>query len=265
MLKVSSVHQLLAYFYSCAINTDIMSHYCKCVSKYFCNFMTATISGVETDLRQTHCQHQTRTNQVFWPTWNVECESCCLHVQCDFNNTDVINETVSCWLWCGLLLCLVKTPFSAVWSLEMETGDFLEVKITHFFLGSSPYASCHSGIPDLHFWECSDFSSFPSELQAHRACLAGGAGTSPEGALTWIIQQLVWKMIVFGSVIDMPPEERRIYSLGAAGAERVWFEKDLFCLKMINMTEFIRRSKLSNLFLGTNTPNNAKKRIQQQR
>lgn len=54
----------------------------------------------------------------------------------------------------------------------------------------------------------------------------------PEGSLAWIIQQLVWKMIVFGSVIDLPPEERRIYSFGAAAAERVQFETRWCCLKM---------------------------------
>lgn len=116
------------------------------------------------------------------------------------------------------------------------------------FPGSLASASCLCWIPDLRFWEFSNFPSLRREVQAHRACLAGEAGASPEGALAWIIQQLVWKLIVFGSVIDLPPEERRIYSLGAAAAERVWFQMCLFCLKMNNRTEFIRRSKVNSFF-----------------
>lgn len=101
----------------------------------------------------------------------------------------------------------------------------LELKTTN-----SPHATSFPGtltsdsyrrqIPDLHFWGI--FSDFPEPSQRAAGCLAGGAGTSPECAPTWIIQQPVWKMIVFGSIIDLPPVERWIYSLGAAAVEGVF-------------------------------------------
>lgn len=139
-------------------------------------------------------------------------------------------------------VCDAAASFTSLKCLSKQPCFVLEPKITNStFPGSLPSASYLSWIPDLHFREFSNFPSSLREVRAHHARLAGRAGTSPEGALTWIIQQLVWKMIVFGSVIDLPPEERRIYGLGAAAAEGVQLRARLFSLKMNNRTEFIGR------------------------
>lgn len=55
--------------------------------------------------------------------------------------------------------------------------------------------------------------SFPARLQARCICLAGWAGISPEGVLTWIIQQLVGKTILLGSAIDLTLKQCQHYSL----------------------------------------------------
>lgn len=162
----------------------------------------------------------------------------------DSDNADRIGitETVSRCLWCCRLFHSVEIPFRAALSHSGAVDH--KQSPCRTFPGSLASTLDLCWIPGLHFWEFSNFRSFPREVQAHHACLAGSAGTSPEGALTWIIQQLVWKMIVFGSVIDLPPEERQIYSLGAATAEKEQFEACLFHLKMYNRTEIIRRSKV---------------------
>lgn len=144
--------------------------------------MTATVPGVSADSHHTPSSHQTWTHTL-WPT---------------LNTLNLLSSFVESFLY---IICELMNE------AEGHTSCLTS-------------ASYHCQIPDRHFWGI--FSDFPEPSQRSAGCLAGGAGTSPECAPTWIIQQPVWKMIVFGSDIDLPPVERRIYSLGAAAVEGVF-------------------------------------------
>lgn len=141
-----------------------------------------------------------------------------------------MNENVLCCLWCCRLLH--KIPPRAAVSHPGAEDD--KPALTQHFSGV--FSLRLLSLPDT--WPAlSGIFQFP-QLFPERCGLIMSVWQEelepppPEGTLAWIIQQLVWKMIVFGSVIDLPPEERRIYSFGAAAAERVQFETRWCRLKM---------------------------------